>query len=87
MVEFVPSLILSIASFLAGFFLGFLTKDIIQKNIVNESSQKALLIVVVVVVWALSVLYDIINPVYETSPLVHGIMGAIVGFFFWRPKG
>jgi ABC-type antimicrobial peptide transport system permease subunit len=37
-------------------------------------------------VFTVSILVDIASLEYETSPLLYGIMGTIVGFFFYRPK-
>jgi len=75
-----------------SFFLGnvsgyFISYTVLKsKKSFDHYSRVNFLIIVVSLAWVVSLLVDILSPQYETSPLVHGIMGAIVGFFFWRPK-
>lgn len=68
-------------SYVLGIFSGIFIKERLLKN--KEVAQaNNFVLVVVTIIWALSMLYDIISPSYETSPMVHGLMGAIVGFFY-----
>lgn len=73
------TIIIGVVSYVAGLLSGFF----ISKFYHPEADKKGeFVLIVVTVVWALSMFYDIISPTYETSPLVHGLMGAIVGFFY-----
>lgn len=38
--------------------------------------------VVVSIIWAVSIVAEIVIPAYTVSVLVHGIMGAVVGYLF-----
>jgi len=79
---------IAIIFFILGNISGYCLHRFASKETFNFNSDQRInwLIIVVSVVWIISVLYDMASPVYETSPLIHGIMGAIVGFFFWRPN-
>ena len=81
-------LTVTIVSFLIGNITGFILARVLAKAPFNLDGEDRInyLIGIVSFVWFISVVVDIVNPHYETSPLIHGIMGAIVGFFFWRPK-
>jgi hypothetical protein len=71
-----------LTSGVAGFLLGYLIRGIVDKTDVGQKNYANYVLVIVTSVWALSMFIDIISPAYETSPLVHGLMGAIVGFFY-----
>lgn len=75
-------IILSGVSYVAGFLSGFLFRSVFK---MKSEDNAAFVLIVVTIIWAISMLIDIISPQYETSPLVHGLMGAIVGFFY-RPR-
>lgn len=79
-------LIITILAFSLGGFFGWFIRGVLDKKQSTPSSESAFIVSVVVSIWAISVLVDIIDPGYDTSPLLHGIMGAIVGFFFkpWK---
>lgn len=75
-------IIVAVVSYLAGLMSGFFLRTVFSdKKIENNTA----VLMVVTMVWAVSMFVDILTPTYETSPLVHGLMGAIVGFFY-RPK-
>lgn len=80
------NLILACVSFVAGGLAGFFGRGFFDKMQDKGKADQAntFVLVVVTIIWATSVLIDIASPTYETSPLVHGLMGGIVGFFF-RP--
>lgn len=70
-------------SFVAGTISGYILRGLIdKKNSVDKLEYRNLVLLVVTLVWALSALIDIVDPEYSTSPLIHGLMGGIVGFFF-----
>lgn len=79
----------SISTFILGIVIGYFGRGLLDEKTKNNSNiESRFVLVMVVTVWAISVLVDISSPQYETSPLLHGIMGAIVGFFFkpWEKK-
>lgn len=74
------TILTAIVSYVAGLLSGYLVARLWQPK--EGQKYNELVLVVVTVVWAISMFYDIVSPAYETSPLVHGLMGAIVGFFY-----
>jgi hypothetical protein len=72
--------IIAIVSYGVGFLSGYIAHAFIDKSDENRSS--ALVLIIVTLIWAFSMIVDIISPAYETSPLLHGLMGAIVGFYY-----
>ena len=80
-------LAIGIISFILGNVSGYLTHDIMKKSLnMSEESSKNFLLVTVTLIWAISMLVDVISPTYDVPVAVHGLLGAIVGFFFYRPK-
>lgn len=77
------NVIIGILTFLAGIFVGFFGRGLFDRQGKRgENTANTFVLVIVTLIWATSVLIDILSPTYETSPLIHGLMGAIVGFFF-----
>lgn len=73
--------------FFLGAVSGYFGHDILQKSFnMSDGASKNFLVIMVTLVWALSVLAGLVNPAYQVPLPIHGLMGAIVGFFFWRPK-
>lgn len=69
-----------VATFLLGFLTGWLLSN---KNPI--STQKKLRILVAVVIslaWLSATIAGIIVGSYTVSPLIHALMGGIVGYFF-----
>jgi uncharacterized membrane protein len=73
---------IGLTSGVAGFLIGYIVRGMVDKTNLGEKNYANYVLVIVSTVWALSMFIDIISPAYETSPLVHGLMGAIVGFFY-----
>lgn len=82
------NLIVAIISFVLGNVTGYFLHMFLSKKNINfdDESRKSFLILVISVVWLISVLVDIASSTYETSPFIHGIMGGIAGYFFYREK-
>lgn len=77
-----------ILSFIFGNVSGYMLHDTLKRTLnMDEASSKNFLLIVVTIVWACSMLVDIASPNYDVPVAVHALMGAIVGFFFYRPKG
>lgn len=74
-------LVIATTSYLIGIFSGVLINRFFNKQI-SKFENNTIVLIVVSFIWALSMVVDILSPAYETSPLVHGLMGAIVGFFY-----
>lgn len=80
--------VLGIVTFVLGIVVGYLGHDFMKKSLsMNEDNSKNLLILCVTVVWVISMIVSVVNPNYQVPIPVHGIMGAIVGFFFYKGKG
>jgi len=78
---FTTPLLIFAAGLIVGFVLGYGFRHII-KNEKFEGSERTIISFVVLIVWVLSVLYDIGSADYQTPFAIHGIFGAIVGFFY-----
>ena len=74
------TIIIGIGSYLGGLFTGYFISRIWKP--VDDKNKGDFVLLAVTMIWAFSMIVDIISPQYETSPLVHGLMGAIVGFFY-----
>lgn len=48
---------------------------------INDDRVKLAIFVVVTVMWATAFLVDIFSQKFEVSPVVHGLMAAIIGYF------
>ena len=80
-------LVIAVVSFFGGGVMGFFLRGLaIEAEIEKKLDQSFFVLSVVTFVWAISMLVDILSPEYETSPMVHGLMGGIVGFYFYKPK-
>jgi uncharacterized membrane protein len=79
-------ILIALVSYVLGFSSCYMLKKQVGSRTDIESKfpikENTFVLAVVTVIWALSVLVDIVSPQYETSPFVHGLMGAIVGFFY-----
>lgn len=70
----------SLVVFLLGVGGGWLmTRDNVG---FDRSDLRKTIAVVVTVVWASTIIVEIIVPTYTVSILIHGIMGAVVGYLF-----
>jgi len=78
------TVLLSIMSYVLGLVSGFVLSDYLRKQKIEltKNSGNTFVLAIVTTMWAFSLLFDILNPEYTTSPYVHGLMGAIVGFFY-----
>lgn len=80
----ISTLIVGVTAYGGGLISGFLLRTVIDRD-QKPFNGNNMVLIVVTGIWAISMVVDILSPTYETSPLVHGLMGAIVGFFY-RPK-
>lgn len=70
----------SIAAFTIGIGGGYiLTRDDAR---FSRSKLQIVIAIVVTLVWVVSIVAEILIPAYTVSALVHGIMGAVVGYLF-----
>lgn len=70
------SLVLFFVGLVGGWFLS-------QKDVTFTRSNLQIAVgVLVTFVWAASIAAEIVIPAYTVSVLVHGIMGAVVGYLF-----
>jgi hypothetical protein len=70
----------SIGLFLSGIGAGWLFAR--ANTLENKSRLQIAVGIVVTIVWVVSIAAEIIIPGYTVSMLVHGIMGAVVGYLF-----
>lgn len=80
-------IITAIVFFILGNISGYVFHDVLKRALnFNDDMSKNLLILVVTFIWSIGMLVSVFNPQYSVPVPVHAIMGAIVGFFFYRPK-
>lgn len=77
-----PILDVAIFSYIFGIFSGFYIRSFVDKKLQGKLEGSYIILIVISSVWLLSMVVDILSASYETSPLVHGLMGVIVGFFY-----
>jgi len=78
---FTTQILIFVAGLIVGFVLGYGFRHVIRHE-KFEGSERTIISFVVLIVWVLSVLYDIGSADYQTPFAIHGIFGAIVGFFY-----
>ena len=71
---------IAIISWGVGFASGYWFRD--KFKTLSSQQSSTFILLAVTGVWVISVLVDIASPTYETSPMLHGLMGAIVGYFY-----
>lgn len=79
MITDLTQIIVPLSIYVAGLLTGFFVRDIIKDKTIDSG---VFVLVIVTIMWTLSMFIDITNTNYETPTLVHGLMGAIVGFFY-----
>lgn len=81
----VQHFVISLVSYGFGIVTGLFLSDVLKEKtnrLFDKDNGNHLVLIIVTSVWFLSMIIDIMSPEYETSPYVHGLMGAIVGFFY-----
>ncbi len=79
------TIFVGVLSYIGGVLSGFVLRMWMDREKGIPFSGNNFVLIMVTGIWAISMIVDILSPAYETSPLVHGLMGAIVGFFY-RPQ-
>ena len=67
------------------FQIGVIAGWLISRRNVDRTDKSKLQVVIgalVTAIWVVSIVAEIIIPAYTVSILVHGIMGAVVGYLF-----
>lgn len=83
----IQQLVLAFITFLLGNLSGYFLHDFFQKSLlISENMSKNFVLMVVSLIWATSMVVGLLNPTYQVPLAVHGLMGAIVGFFFYKPN-
>lgn len=80
------NIIIAVISYIAGLISGIFAGRLFFRENVKKNLNSDLVLLVVTAVWAISMLIDIASPTWETPVAVHGLMGAIVGFFYRASK-
>ena len=75
----IEHIIIALVSFAGGSLFGYYIRGRMDGRV---SSDNHIVLLAVTTVWTVSVLVDLLTQSYQTSPLIHGLMGAIVGFFY-----
>jgi hypothetical protein len=70
----------SIIVFLLGRYSRWKLPDF--TDVFTESNLQIAVGILVTIVWAVTVTAEILIPAYTVSVLIHGIMGAVVGYLF-----
>lgn len=70
----------SLALFILGTVLGWQVST--REDALTRSNLQIAVGILVTIVWVATVAAGILIPAYTTSVLIHGIMGAVVGYLF-----
>lgn len=71
---------LIVGLFLLGLGIGYIYSRDSEAS--TASRTRTALAVLVTIVWTFAVAADVLVTGYTVSPLIHAIMGAVVGYFF-----
>jgi hypothetical protein len=71
---------LTITLFCIGVLIGWILSN--HAEVKTHSKLKTLVAVVITLGWITSTIAGILMASYTVSPLIHALMGAIVGYFF-----
>lgn len=81
-----PNLILlvlvAVGSFALGVLVGWVFSD--HAEVDTSSKLKTMVAVAITLGWLATTIAGIALATYTVSPLIHGLMGAIVGYFFTK---
>jgi len=77
-------LIYTIIAAVTVLFFGIVIGWILTKDSENTSKEKLKIgiAIAVTIIWMITVISEIIISSYSISPIIHAIMGAVVGYFF-----
>lgn len=73
-------IVASIVVFAIGIVVGWQSSTL--DNVFTQSNLQIVVGIVVTIMWVASIAAEIIIPAYSVSALIHGIMGAVVGYLF-----
>jgi formate-dependent nitrite reductase membrane component NrfD len=77
----------AVIAYLLGVASGYMLRDVLCRHYENVKNKEHIFVLfIVTIIWAASVVADILSPAYDTNPLIHGLMGSIVGFYYYRSK-
>lgn len=72
--------LLSVTIFCVGILIGWIASN--QRDLTTQKKLRILVAVVITLAWLSATVAGILIASYTVSPLLHGLMGAIVGYFF-----
>ena len=75
--------IIAASAYIAGLITGLFIHNIFKKK---DFKNNDIVLIAVTLIWALSRIVSVINLEYQSSPLIDGLMGMIVGFFYKGTK-
>lgn len=70
----------SLVLFAIGMVIGWQFSQ--EENVFTQSNLQIAVGIIVTIVWVASIAAEILIPAYSVSFLIHGIMGAVVGYLF-----
>lgn len=82
MVEFaiIYLILLGLVIFLSGILIGWIISS--HERLKTDGKLKTLVALVITIGWITATVSGILLASYTVSPLIHALMGAIVGYFF-----
>lgn len=79
--------ILCLVCFALGSVFGYTVHDLMKKSLqASDEINKNFLLAAVTIIWVISMVISLVNTGYQTPAPVHGLMGIVVGFFFYNKK-
>lgn len=88
--------ILGLTYFIIGFIIGFFFRIVFDSlrhhvktrvEIMTKGEGRMAIATIVVIIWCVTIIAEIVNSSYKVNPLIHGIMGTVVGYFFLIKDG
>lgn len=70
----------SVGLFLGGLGIGWYLSRFLGRGF--DTPIRVFVTLIVAIVWTVAVVAEIVIPAYTVSMMLHGIMGAVVGYFF-----
>lgn len=79
------NIITALVFFIVGVVSGYMSHDFLRQTLnMDKDMSKNFILIVVTCIWGISMIVSVVNPSYSVPYPVHALMGAIVGFFFYR---
>lgn len=77
---YITTAMIILIAFSIGFIFGWVLSN--RRDVTSKSRLRTIIAVVITVGWITATVSGIVYTTYTVSPLLHALMGGIVGYFF-----